>query len=60
MDRHPEVANQMRAAYDGWWKATRPMMINEGVPMSPTRPFHEQYREQMRTTGIPDWQPPEL
>jgi arylsulfatase A-like enzyme len=56
---HPQVAEAMLAAYDAWWKETRPMMVNENVPMSPTRPFHELYRKQMETTGIPDWKPSE-
>ncbi|MCL4207108.1 MAG: arylsulfatase [Pirellulaceae bacterium] len=56
---HPQVAEAMLAAYDAWWKETRPMMVNENVPMSPTRPFHEAYRKQMETTGIPDWKPAE-
>jgi hypothetical protein len=49
----------MLAAYDAWWKETRPMMVNENVPMSPTRPFHEAYRKQMESTGIPEWKPAE-
>jgi len=60
IDRYPEVVEEMRAAYDAWWKETRPLMVNENVPMSPTRPFHEAYHKQMETTGIPAWQPPSL
>jgi arylsulfatase len=56
---HPQVADAMLAAYDAWWKETRPMMVNEDVPMSPTRPFHEAYRKQMESTGIPEWKPAE-
>ncbi len=52
---HPEQAERMRAAYDRFWKVARPMMVNEKVPMSPTRPYHELYKKQMETTGIPDW-----
>ncbi len=58
--QHPEVVEKMRAAYDAWWKATRPLMVNENVPMSPTRPFHELYKKQLENTGIPAWQPPSL
>ena len=58
IDRNPEVASQMRAAYDEWWKVTRPLMVNEDAPMSPTRPFHELHRKQMAAGGIPDWKPP--
>jgi len=60
IDQHPEVVAEMRAAYDAWWKETRPMMVNEGVPMSPMRPFHELYKKQSETTGIPEWKPPGL
>ena len=55
IDAHPEVVTEMREAYDQWWKATRPLMVNETAEMSPTRPFHVLYREQLDTTGIPDW-----
>jgi arylsulfatase len=60
IDRHADVAAAMRAAYDAWWKATRPMMVNEKAPLSPTRPYHELYRRQLEATGIPEWQPPRL
>ncbi|MBW3599845.1 MAG: sulfatase-like hydrolase/transferase, partial [Planctomycetes bacterium] len=60
IEQHPEVAEKMRAAYDAWWQETRPMMVNEEAPMSPTRPYHELYRKQTETTGIPDWKEPTL
>jgi arylsulfatase len=60
IDQHPAVVKQMRAAYDEWWKGTRPLMVNEDAPMSPTRPFHELHRKQMAAGGIPDWKPPTL
>jgi hypothetical protein len=50
----------MRSAYEAWWKVTRPMMVNETAPLSPTRPFHELNKKQLETTGIPKWQPPEF
>jgi len=55
IDQHPEVVTEMRTAYDAWWKETRPMMVNEAVPMSKTRPFHELYEAQLMQTGIPEW-----
>ena len=58
LKEHPDVVQQMRAVYDAWWKKTRPMMVNEGAPMSPTRPFHVLYHKQAESTGIPDWRPP--
>jgi arylsulfatase len=57
IDAHPDVVQAMRAAYDAWWKETRPLRVNEDAPMSPTRPFHELYRQQLQTTGIPKWKP---
>ncbi len=53
----PEVVAEIRQAYDQWWKVTRPMMVNETAPMSPTRPFHELYHAQLKSSGIPDWKP---
>jgi arylsulfatase len=60
IDRHSEVVARMRAAYDEWWSRTRPLMVNEDVPNSPTRPFWVLYEKQRETAGIPDWTPPEL
>jgi len=60
IDQHGEVVEKMRTVYDAWWKETRPLMVNEDVPMSPTRPFHELYKKQMESTGIPAWKPPAL
>ena len=50
----------MRAAYSKFWKEARPLMVNENAPMSPTRPFHVGYAEQMKNGGIPDWKAPRL
>jgi len=58
--RHPGVIEEMRRAYDAFWKEARPLMVNEEVPMSPTRPYHVWFEEQIASGGIPDWQAPEL
>ena len=50
----------MRAAYNKFWKEARPLMVNEDVPMSPTRPFHVWFAEQQKAGGIPDWKAPKL
>ena len=50
----------MRAAYKQFWKEARPLMVNEDVPMSKTRPFHVWFGEQMKKGGIPNWKTPEL
>ena len=60
IDDHPEVAKAMKAAYDKWWQETRPLMVNEEVPMSKTRPYHEWYFQQQKEGGIPKWEAPEL
>lgn len=60
IDRHPAEVQAMRAAYDAFWQAARPLMVNESAPMSPTRPFHELYKAQVQTTGIPQWKAPAL
>lgn len=60
IDRHPEVAAAMKAAYDRYWREARPLMVNEDALMSPTRPYHEWYREQEAAGGIPAWRAPEL
>ncbi len=52
---HPDQVAEMLAAYDQWWQQTRPWMVNESAPMSPVRPFHEAYAEQLKTRGIPNW-----
>ena len=59
-EKHPEVVKEMLKAYEEFWKETRPLMINEETPMSPVRPFHVWYEEQMKNGGIPDWKAPEL
>ncbi len=56
-DEHPGVVAEMRAAYDAWWRETRPMMVNEDAPLSPVRPFHQAYAEQLKDRGIPEWRP---
>lgn len=54
---HPEVVAKLLAAYETFWQEARPLMVNENVPMSPTRPYHVAYRKQEQDGGIPRWQP---
>ena len=56
--QHPDLRNRMLSAYDTWWKVTREKMVNEGAPLSPTRPFHLLYAAQEKTGGIPVWRNP--
>lgn len=60
IDEFPEIAKAMRDAYDAFWKETRPLMVNEDAPMSPTRPYHVLFDEQTAAGGIPNWEAPEL
>jgi arylsulfatase A-like enzyme len=60
IDEHPDVVESMRTAYDQWWQATRPLMVNEHRPLSKTRPFHEDYYRQQESKGIPVWKPASL
>jgi len=60
IDRHPEIAAQMKAAFDHYWTEAIPLMVNEKAPMSPTKPYHEWYREQEAAGGIPEWVAPAL
>ena len=60
IEDHPEVVKRLRNSYDIFWKASRPLMVNESAPMCPERPFHVQYYKQKAEGGIPDWQAPEL
>lgn len=57
--QHPEVAAEMLAAYEQYWKEARPLMVNEEAPMSPTKPYHEWFEAQEASTGIPKWVAPE-
>jgi arylsulfatase len=60
IEQHPQTVEAMRAAYDAWWRRVRPLMVNEEAPMSPTRPFHELYKRQLESTGIPAWEAPPI
>lgn len=45
--KNPQVANDMRAAYDKWWTSVRPRFVNEEVPFAAENAFHELFREQV-------------
>jgi arylsulfatase len=51
---HPEQVAKMLEAYGEFWDETRPMMVNEDVPLSKVRPYHVWYEEQMAKGGIPE------
>ena len=56
--KFPKVVKSMSEAYEKFWKDTRPLMVNENAPMSPTRPYHELYEKQLKREGIPPWREP--
>lgn len=60
IEQHPEIAARMKAAFDQYWTEAIPLMVNEKASMSPTKPYHEWYREQESAGGIPEWEAPEL
>ena len=57
---HPEVVEELRAAFDVWWDEVRPMMVNEDATLDTPRSFEEQFEKQKASTGIPDWIKPDL
>ncbi|MFN3192067.1 MAG: arylsulfatase [Aureliella sp.] len=60
IDQFPEVVSELRAAYDQWWEATLPLMINEGVEPAPEQPQAVRYAKQLESKGIPTWPTPNL
>lgn len=56
----PEIVRELKAAFEGFWREARPLMVNEGVPMAKVRPFWAAYERQRATSGIPEWAPPEF
>ena len=58
--KHPKVVKKMQAAYEQFWIDARPLMVNEGVTMSKTRPYHVWFEEQSKSGGIPGWTAPKL
>lgn len=60
IDCYPDAVKTMRAAYDRWWTKLGPLMVNETVPNSPTKPFFELYERQLNGEGIPAWRASQL
>ena len=59
-DQYPEVVKELKTAYDQWWDATVPLMVNEDRPYAEANPQAVRYEKQLKEKGIPDWVPPEL
>jgi arylsulfatase len=58
--QEPKVLESMRAAYDQWWDAVRPFMVNEGYQKMTPNPYHFKYQQQLQQGEIPPWQAPNL
>jgi arylsulfatase len=52
LDEHPEVAAELRAAYDRWWDEVQPLLVNEEAAGPRLNPFKELYWKQFG--GGPD------
>ncbi|MCM8532632.1 MAG: arylsulfatase [Lentisphaeraceae bacterium] len=59
-DAYPEVIAELRKKYDIWWESTLPFMVNEDVPLLDYRPAEVHYNKQLKESGIPNWEEPEL
>ncbi len=46
IDQHPKIVADMRRAYDDWWSAVRPRMVNEDAIGPKVNPFKELYWRQ--------------
>ena len=57
---HPAVVKQLRGEYDTWWSETRPLMVNEDVPLAEQQPAAVRYQQQLTGQGIPNWVPTKL
>ena len=57
IERHPDVVAKLRSDYDSWWTETRPLMVNEDVPLAGEHPHVVRYEKQLAERGIPDWTP---
>ncbi len=58
IEKHPDVVAAIRRAYDIWWEATLPLMVNEDVPFAPEQPQSVRYEKQLAERGIPTWVAP--
>jgi arylsulfatase len=51
----PEVIEELKAAFDQWWKETTPLMVNEDHIHSGEQALTSRYNKQLEEKGIPDW-----
>ncbi|MDB9742077.1 sulfatase-like hydrolase/transferase [Akkermansiaceae bacterium] len=44
--QHPELVSKMKSAYEKFWDDSRPLMINEDMPLAEKKPYHVDYKKQ--------------
>jgi arylsulfatase A-like enzyme len=49
IEQHPQVVAEMRKAYDDWWTAVQPRLVNENVPFASENAFATLYCEQVES-----------
>lgn len=54
IDMHPDVAKELREAYDQWWQDVQPQFVNENVVGPAVNPFQELYYKQFGGTPTPE------
>ena len=50
-DKHPAEAARLKAAYDDWWKALPPLLVNEDAVGPAENPYHTAYWKQFDGPG---------
>jgi len=60
IDKHPEVVEKMRKAYNTWWNDMLHYMVNEEVTVDKQKPFIVDYKKQLEEKGIQAWEKPVL
>ncbi len=56
-EENPDAVSRMLSAYEKFWDGTRPLMVNEGVPLAKEHPYHVWFAEQMAAGGIQEDEP---
>lgn len=54
VDKHPQIAARLEAAYDEWWESIQPDLVNEDAVGPEVNPFKERFWKQ-----FPDQKPKE-
>jgi arylsulfatase len=52
--QHPEVVASLRTAYDQWWEAVQPLLVNENVKAPKMNPLKELYWKQFGGGPTPE------